>query len=322
MAGIDVDGVLDRIRAGGLLAPGGPVVVLLSGGRDSVCLVDVAVEICGAGAVGALHVNYGLRDAAGADEAHCAALCDRLGVALEVERAARPADAGNLQAWARDVRYGAGARVAAARGARLAAGHTASDQAETILYRLAASPGRRALLGMPDEAGLLVRPLLRAGLTRKDTAAWCRARGLTWREDATNEAEDFARGRVRAGLLPALRAVHPQAEASVLRTAALLREEADVLDVVVDAALAGRASIGLAHLAALPPALGRLVVRRLAEDATGALCARAAARLPDILDLGRAGPGSTALDVGDGARAVVERGVLRFEPTPPLPARS
>ena len=322
MAGIDVDGVLDRIRAGGLLAPGGPVVVLLSGGRDSVCLVDVAVEICGAGAVGALHVNYGLRDAAGADEAHCAALCDRLGVALDVERAARPADAGNLQAWARDVRYGAGARVAAARGARLAAGHTASDQAETILYRLAASPGRRALLGMPDEAGLLVRPLLRAALTRKDTAAWCRARGLTWREDATNEAEDFARGRVRAGLLPALRAVHPQAEASVLRTAALLREEADVLDVVVDAALAGRASIGLAHLAALPPALGRLVVRRLAEDATGALCARAAARLPDILDLGRAGPGSTALDVGDGARAVVERGVLRFEPTPPLPARS
>jgi tRNA(Ile)-lysidine synthase len=322
MPGEDADRMLDRIRDGGLLAPGRPLVVLLSGGRDSVCLLDVAVELCGAAAVGALHVNYGLRDAAAADEAHCAGLCEQLGVGLDVERVSRPDAAGNLQAWARDVRYGAGARLAADRGARLAAGHTASDQAETILYRLAASPGRRALLGMPDEAGLLVRPLLRAGLTREDTAAWCRARGLAWREDATNEAEDFARARVRAGLLPVLRAVHPQAEASVLRTAALLRDEADVLDVVVDTALAGRDRIGLARLAALPPALARLVVRRLAEDATGALCGRAAGRLGDILELGGGGPGSAALDVGDGARAIVEGGVLRFEPTPPLPARS
>ena len=102
-----------------------------------------------------------------------------------------------------------------------------------------------------------------------------------------------------------------------MRTAELLREEAEVLDVVVDTALAGRDRIALEHLTALPPALARLIVRRLAEAATGGLCARAPARLDDILALGDDG----ALDVGDGARAVVSGGVLRFEATPPLVLR-
>src|SRR3954451_1896125 len=307
--------LLERVAAGGLLEPGRPVVVLLSGGRDSVCLLDLAVELSGAPA--ALHVNYGLRDEAAGDEAHCRALCERLGIELAVERAARPDDApGNLQAWAREVRSAAAARLAAAAGpgARVAAAHTATDQAETILYRLAASPRRRALLGMPARSGRLVRPLL--GVTREETAEWCRARGLAWREDATNASRAYARGRVRVDLVPALRAVHPAAERNVVRTAELLRDEADVLDVVVDTALAGRDRIAIDDLAALPRALARLVVRRLAEGATGKLCARAPGRLDDIVALG-----DGALDFGAGARAVVEGGVLRCERTPPLPAR-
>jgi tRNA(Ile)-lysidine synthase len=303
------DDLLDRVRATGLLPAGDGVVVLLSGGRDSVCLLDVAVAL--GAAARALHVNYGLRAEAGDDEAHCRALCERLGVALDVHRAARPDDApGNVQAWARDVRYAVAAR--AADGGLVAVGHTASDQAETVLYRLAASPGRRALLGMAPRSGHLVRPLL--GVTREETGAWCRARGLAWRDDATNESGDYARGRVRHGLLAALEAVDPRAGANVVRTAELLREEAEVLDVVVDTALAGRDRISLLYLADVPPALARLIVRRLAEAATGALCARAATRLDDILALGEAG----ALDVGDGARAVVSGRVLHFEATPPL----
>jgi tRNA(Ile)-lysidine synthase len=308
--------LLERVAATELLEAGRPAVVLLSGGRDSVCLLDVAVALCGAEAVRALHVNYGLRDEADGDEAHCAAVCAALGVPLEVHRAARPDDApGNLQAWARDVRYATAARLAAAAGpdARVAAAHTATDQAETILYRLAASPGRRALLGMPARSGRLVRPLL--GVTREETAAWCRGRGLAWRDDATNESDRYARGRVRGALVPALRAVHPAAERNVLRTAELLRDEAEVLDIVVDTALAGRDWTAVEHLAALPRALARLVVRRLAEAATGELCARAPGRLDDILALG-----DGALDLGAGARAVVDRGVLRCERTPPLPA--
>ena len=81
--------------------------------------------------------------------------------------------------------------------------------------------------------------------------------------------------------------------------------------------MGGQDTIPVATLAALPRALARLIVRRLAEDAVGGLCSRAPARLDEILEL-REG----ALDVGDGARAIVEGGVLRMARTPPLPARS
>lgn len=306
----DPEAVEALVRAEGLLAPGAPVVVLLSGGQDSVCLLDLAVAIAGRDAVGALHVDYGLRPGSADDARFCAELCERLGVALEVERAGGPPAGGNLQAWARDLRYGRGLALAEARGADLAAGHTSSDQAETVLYRLAASPGRRALLGMAPRSGRLIRPLL--SVSREETAAWCRARGLSWREDPSNAGDRFARNRVRALLLPALREIHPAAEANVVRTAALLRDEAAVLDAAVDDALGGAAHIALQRLRALPVALARLVVVRLAEDAAGALVPRAAARTEEILalDPGRAW---TALDLGDGVRAVVERGVLRME---------
>ena len=296
---------LAAARASGLLAAGAPVVVLLSGGRDSVCLLDVTVELAGAPAVVALHVNYGLRAESDLDERHCAELAGRLGVSFAAHRAEAPPAVGNLHGWARDVRYAAAVAAAGPRDAVIATGHTRTDQAETVLYRLASSPGRRALLGMAPRRDRLVRPLLT--VTREETAEHCRARGLTWREDTLNSDPRFARSRVRDGLLPALRAIHPAAEENVVRTAELLRDEAAALDALVDGALEGRDDIALEALAALPDAVARLVVRRLAERATGAFSPRAAARLPDLFALG-----DGALDLGDGARAVVRGGVLSF----------
>jgi tRNA(Ile)-lysidine synthase len=293
-----VTDLIERVRAGGLLEPGRAVLALLSGGRDSVCLLDVAVRIAGAPHVAALHCNYGLRAEADADEAHCAALCDRLGVPLHVHRPRGPA--GNVQAWAREQRYGAARRLAPDRD--VAAGHTASDQVETVLYRLAASPGRRALLGMAPRDGRLIRPLL--GVGRDETAAHCEARGLAWREDASNLA--YARGRVRHELLPVLRAIHPAAEANVLRTLELLRDEATVLDAAVDEALAAAGDPPARDaLLALPPALRRLAVQRLADRAGGPAVGH---RADEVLALGEGG----ALDVGGGLRAEVRGGELRF----------
>ncbi len=286
------------------------LVVMVSGGRDSVCLLDLAVTLLGAERVHALHVNYGLRAGADGDEHHCVRLCAQLGVDLRVVRAERPGDgSGNLQAWARDVRYGAATRRALELEAMVASGHTASDQAETVLYRLAASPGRRALLGMSPRDGRLLRPLL--SVTRQETGAYCRARNLTWREDPYNESERWARGRVRHGLLPALRRVHPAAEANVLRTAALLRDEAAVLDEVVSTALAGRDRIALERLAELPGALARLVVVRLAEQAARGGLPAAGDRVRELLGFAGRG-GSTSLDLGGGVQAIVEYGVLRM----------
>jgi tRNA(Ile)-lysidine synthase len=247
--------LLERVRAGPLLSPGRPVVVLLSGGRDSVCLLDLARRLCGE--VRALHCNYGLRAAAAQDEAHCRALCEALGVSLAVCRPERP-ERGNVQAWARAARYVEAERLAG--DGLVAAGHTATDQVETVLYRLAAAPGRRALLGMPARAGRLVRPLL--GVWREETAAYCAERGLPWREDASNAAPAYARNRTRHGLVAALRAIHPAAEANVLRTLAVLHDEAEVLDAAVEGALrAAGDPPAVAALAALPPALRRLAVQ-------------------------------------------------------------
>ena len=313
--------VESTIRDGGLLAAGRPVVVMYSGGQDSTCLLDVAVRIVGAPAVTALHVNYGLRPEADDDEHHCAATCAQLGVELIVRRADDTVHErrGNLQAWARELRYAAARELADARDADIASGHTATDQVETILYRLASSPSRRALLGMrprDDSHPPLVRPLL--SVTRASTAAHCRARGLEWREDESNATDAYARGRVRHGLVPALEAIHPAAQANVLALAQTLRDEAAVLDEVVDSVLAGGSEIALSTLRALAPALRRLVVQRLADEAAGGPAAGVARRADDIAAL--APSGTAALDLPGGLRATARRGVLTFAPTPPLPA--
>jgi tRNA(Ile)-lysidine synthase len=295
---------------------------MLSGGRDSVCLLDVALALHGAQELSALHVNYGLREEASADEQHCAALCTALGVELKLlhesrpsrDGAARAPGAGNVQAWARDVRYREAQRIAREQDGLFATGHTASDQVETILYRLACSPGRRALQGMVAGEGRLIRPLL--GVTREQTAAYCRARSLQWRDDASNDDEQYARARVRHGLLAALRAVHPAADANVLRTARLLREETALLDGLVAEELGGRASITIARLKELSPALARLVVVRLAEDAVGDYVPQAGDRVQEILALARRG-GRSELHVGGNAGAVIEGGVLEMVRLPP-----
>jgi tRNA(Ile)-lysidine synthase len=307
--------LLSVVKESGLLERGGrPIVVLLSGGRDSVCLLDLAVRISGPESVLALHVNYGLRAASDDDQRFCERLCRRLGVRAETLSAASP-PSGNVQAWARRVRYDAAEELASAQGADVAAGHTATDQVETILYRLASSPSRRALLGMrpreplggPGE-GWLVRPLLSAW--REDTAAYCAARGLEWREDETNESELFARGRVRQALVPALRSIHPAAEDNVLALAEILRNEAEVLDELVDEVLGDAQEVPLGRLRALPPAIARLVVQRLADAAAGGPAPGTARRLDELLAL--SDRGHAALDLPHGVRALVERGKLRW----------
>jgi tRNA(Ile)-lysidine synthase len=315
----DADPIREQVRAVGLLSAQAPLVAMISGGRDSVCLLDLAVDLHRGGELRALHVNYGLRPEAADDERHCRDLCERLGVELEVVRAPRPAGAGNLQAWARELRYGAAERLArgldaGGAAAGIATGHTSSDQVETILYRLAASPGRRALRGMSPCEGRLVRPLLE--LTREQTAAYCRARGLAWCEDSSNEDERYARARVRIGLVPALRAVHPAAEANVLRTAQLLREETELLDGLVEGVLEGGRSVPIARLEELPVALGRLVVLSLAEQAAGTYVPQAGDRVGEILELGRRG-GRLDLHVGGNVSARIEGGMLSMVKLPP-----
>jgi tRNA(Ile)-lysidine synthase len=272
-----------------LIQPRRPLLVLLSGGADSVCLLDMAVK---RGAeVSALHVNYGLRESADEDEQFCRELFP----GLIVERVSL--GEGNMQALAREARYALAEQHAVG---DYATGHTLSDQAETVLMRLCSSPGRKGLLGMAPRRGRLVRPLLT--MTRAETEAYCREHGLSWRDDPSNADPSFTRARVRHELLPLLERIAPGAERTIAETARLLRDEAEALDALLPE------TDDLAEIAALPPALGRLALRRLAG---------APVRTGELLALGERG-GTVSLDVGHGLRAVVEYGRVRFtsEPAP------
>jgi len=169
---------------------------------------------------------------------------------------------------------------------------------------------RERLPAGPPGAVQLVRPLL--SFTREHTAAHCRSRGLEWREDESNQSDAYARARIRARLVPALKEIHPAAETNVLALAAILRDEAEVLDSLIDETLGGGGEIDLETLRGLAPALRRLVVQRLADQAAGRPAPGAARRADEVAALGR----NASLDLPHGVRAVVKQGSLSFECRP------
>ncbi len=185
-------------------------------------------------------------DSADRDERVCRDLCSRLRIDLHIER---PEELdGNLQAAARETRYAAAEQLRArAGGDWIATGHTRTDLAETVLYRLAVSPGTRALRGLPAHSGRVVRPLLE--LERAETRRLAAEAGLPFADDETNLDLDFARNRVRAEVLPVLRELSPAAERNIAETQAELAEEAHLLERVVlealEAAGAGAGAVAI-----------------------------------------------------------------------------
>jgi tRNA(Ile)-lysidine synthase len=193
----------EHIRRHDLVPPSGDVVCLVSGGPDSTCLWH-ALGALGY-RVGALHVNHRLR---GAESEGDARFCrERFGA--EVVDA--PPEQGASEAELRELRYEASNRLL--QGRLRATGHTASDQVETVIYRLAAS-GTTTGIPVRREDGV-VRPLLT--VWREETEAYCRSEGLEYRRDSTND--DTLRGLIRREVVPALRRLHPAAEENVLRAA-------------------------------------------------------------------------------------------------------
>ena len=249
----------DAIARARLLAPGEPVLALVSGGADSTLLVH-ALHALGH-RIETLHVRHGLRGSASArDAAACRALATGLGIPHR--EVAGPVAAGpGTEARARGQRRAAS--DALRDGRAVATGHTRDDRIETILYRLAASPGPAAFAALPaaDGAGR-VRPLLELG--REEVRAALSQAGITWREDRSNSDRLHARNRVRLDLLPAFRSLHPSAEANLLRTAELLADDDAALDALAAELLAGPEALATARVAAAPPSVVRRALRRVA----------------------------------------------------------
>jgi tRNA(Ile)-lysidine synthase len=303
------------VRASDLVAEGASAVVMVSGGADSACAAAGLARWLGAEHVHALHVNYGLREGAGEGESAARRLCAALRIDLHLERPAGPLR-GNLQAAARDLRYEAAERLRRRAGADLiATGHTRTDVAETAIYRLASSPGGRALLGLAPRVGRVVRPLLE--LEREQVRELALAAKLPFADDETNSDPTFARNLIRAEVLPVLAQVNPAAQRNIAETRAELAEEAELLDRVVLEALAaagadaGAVAISAAELERLEPALRRLALRALAERAAGRPVALGRARAAEIARLAATTEGG-AVELGGGLVAAAEAGFVRF----------
>jgi tRNA(Ile)-lysidine synthase len=214
--------VQDQVRRHALIPSGGDVTVLVSGGADSTCGWHILREL--GYTVRALHVDHGLR---GAESDEDARFCrERLGAEVVDGRGGRTEDE------LRRIRYSFAAD-------RLrATGHTASDQVETILYRLASS-GRPTGIKPKREDGV-VRPLL--PIWRDETEAYCNEHGLPFRRDATND--DTVRGRIRNEILPLLRTIHPAADENLLRSLERPTVAPAVAELLASAAGSARLDLG------------------------------------------------------------------------------
>jgi tRNA(Ile)-lysidine synthase len=318
---------VDRaLRATGMPPRSATLVVGLSGGADSVALLDALASLRrrrGFRLVAA-HLDHHLRPGSGDDAAFCAELCRALDVPLRVGRAdvrARAArERGGLEQAARRERYAFLRRVREEESAvAVAVAHTRDDQAETLLLRLLRGSGATGLAGMRPRRGDVVRPLL--DVSREEVLAHLGERGLAWREDASNADLAHRRNRVRHELLPYLaERFNPAIRASLARTAALLAEdaahlrgEAEALVTAIAREEDGDLVLRRSPLAEAPTAVARAAIR-LALVRAGGLSGVGAVHVEAILRLARAkAPSGRRLPLPGAREARFTREDVRIE---------
>lgn len=202
------------IRQHNLIEPGDLVIAALSGGADSMALLwflwehKAELEIT----VQAAHVNHGLREAAKQDEAFVKAFCDKHGIALNIHRAGQQTEP-RSEEWARNLRYDFFKKLVqkhSGQSVKVATAHTLTDQAETLLFRLARGTGLKGAAGIPAKRDCFVRPFL--ALPREAIEGYCAAKNLDYVQDETNFTDQYSRNRIRLQVLPQLEQINPQAQ--------------------------------------------------------------------------------------------------------------
>lgn len=311
----------------GLLAAGEGLVVGVSGGQDSVALLDVLRELAGELdlRLHVAHLNHRLRGRqADEDEAFVGQLARDWDLPFtaerqDVRRMARE-ERLSVEEAGRQARYDLFERVRREQQLdKIAVGHTASDRAETLMINLLRGAGLDGLGSIPPQRGRVVRPLILA--TREQTEQHCRSRGLSFRRDASNLAARHLRGRIRAELMPLLeRDYQPRASAALARAAELVAEDAEFLRDLArtryeQIAECGEAevSLGIEELLTSPPALRGRIVREAVRELRGRAADVGLEHCQAVLELARAQPTGKSVELPAGLVAEVsyERVIVR-----------
>ena len=271
--------VLERVTATARrhdMLPPGTVMVAVSGGPDSLCLLHALHRLRRLLRIrlAVFHFDHGLHEGSREHAAYVRRQAARLRLPFALRRAAdQPRRGESVEAWARLARYAALSEVAVEAGAdRLATGHTRDDQAETVLLGLARGGGLDAIAGIaqvgsvPPLGLVAARPLLE--VSRGEVEAFCRALGLRPREDPANRDPRFLRNRVRRALDDLERRLDRNLRPTLARTAEHVRADAALLDRLASEAAHLAVEVGeddvrirVAHLAALPEPVASRVVR-------------------------------------------------------------
>ncbi len=312
-----------------LFATGDHLLVAVSGGPDSIALLSALASLAAAMriTVSALHINYGLRGKESDEDARFVfRLCAELGIPLICERIDLSVPSNrrkglSLQACAREARYAALQRAASRIGAsKIALGHTADDQAETLLMWMLRGSGAAGLAGIrPLRDGLYVRPLL--DVSRADVLAYLKTKGLAFRTDSSNAKPLYLRNRIRHELLPMLKQFNPAVVEALTRQADILRDEDHCLDQRVTEWIgrhvrqAGDHSVVVprAALLELPVALQRRVVRRVMQQVAGGSHGPTFGAAEAVLEKVVRGRSGSVLSVR-GARVVREYDAIKVFP--------
>lgn len=307
------------VRAHQMLAPGDLVLVWVSGGPDSICLLESLVRVRRLFRIrlAVFHLDHGLHDRSARAAAYVRRRADEHGLRCFVrEPTTRPRRGASVERWAREERRLAAAEVAASIGAdRSALGHTMDDRAETVLLGLLRGWGLDGLTGIEPVAGSIVRPLL--DVRRTETVACCRALRLRPHADPSNEETTYLRNAIRLEVLPTIAATTGRDPVpTIARTAELLRADATLLDelaIGLGASATTRTMAGwaldveaLSDLA--PPIAARVVRRSLAVAGID----WSQATIEGIVDLAAGRPGRR-IELGDGWVARRERARIAIE---------
>ena len=313
--GPGVEILAGAIRDSGLVDPGAGGVVLLSGGPDSSALLLGLASLMSPSRLVALHLNYRLRPDSGRDEEMARLLAGRLGIEFVVEWPER--ESGNVHDWARRMRYEAAERLRRERNLDwVAVAHTMTDRAETVLYRLAVSPGARAFAAMPSRQGKVIRPII--SLEREAVHRAATEAGLSWVEDPSNLDPGFARTRIREEVLPVLRDINRAAVANLDRTRAEVAGQLETLSGIAASAMIedelGLPALEIDTVSGMEPPLARQAIRVLVEERLGRPAAVREEDVRQTVDLARK-PGGGEVQLPGGVSLRVEGGLVIAEMT-------
>ena len=218
----------------------GAVLACVSGGADSMCLLDALLEISPERGftVSVAHFNHELRgEESDLDEEFVREQCAVRGTPFYSARGNARAYAKEhklgVEAAARDLRYGFFYSAASDAGAgRIATAHTADDNAETVILNLARGAGASGLSGIPPVRGMIIRPMLR--VSRADVMLYIKQRDIPYREDSSNALEVFTRNRLRRSVIPVLRGINPRFSEAASSAAELIRADEEYLSGLAD----------------------------------------------------------------------------------------